>query len=139
MVKLKRIELRDKTWADERGWGINPLEAAGLSKESLGNLHVVSIRPGHLRGNHYHTTAHEWLLTCGGPAKIYWRSGHTESISEVLVNGQEPLLFEIPPNVEHAIVNQAKENIYLLSFHNAKIYDTVRCTSLVNATEIRNK
>lgn len=50
MADVRRVELRETTWHDHRGWGINTLEAAGLSRESLGNLHVVSIKPGTIRG-----------------------------------------------------------------------------------------
>jgi len=139
MASLKRVELRETTWRDDRGWGINPLEAAGLSRESLGNLHVVSIKPGTIRGNHYHTSATEWILVCGGPAKVVWRSGDEDFIHEALVRKAEPALFEIPPNVEHAVLNNSKGDIYLISFSDSYERGTVRCSSLFESIEGKGK
>jgi dTDP-4-dehydrorhamnose 3,5-epimerase-like enzyme len=139
MASMKRVELRETTWKDDRGWGINPLEAAGLSRESLGNLHVVSIEPGAIRGNHYHTSATEWILICSGPAKVVWRSRDADSIHETLVSGTEPALFEIPPNVGHAVLNNSKGYVYLISFSDSYERGTVRCSSLFDSIEGKGK
>jgi len=133
MADVKRVELRGNGWMNDRGWGANPLEAAGLSREHLGNLHVVSIKPGTIRGNHYHTSATEWILLCGGPAKIAWRSGDENSIHETNISGTEPALFEIPQNVEHAVLNNSKGDIYLVSFSNSYKRGTVRCPPLLES------
>jgi hypothetical protein len=50
MAEVKRIEAEAGSWGDDRGWGMNPLEAAALLSKALGNLHVVSIKPGCVRG-----------------------------------------------------------------------------------------
>lgn len=139
MADVRRVELRETTWHDHRGWGINPLEAAGLSRESLGNLHVVSIKPGTIRGNHYHSRATEWMLVCGGPAKVVWRSADDDSIREALVSEAELVLFEIPPNVKHAVINNSKGDIYVLSFSNSYDRGTVPCPSLFESIEEKGK
>ncbi len=132
MNGIRRIDLKEKTWRDERGWGINPLEAAGLPGKSLGNFHTVSITPGSVRGNHSHTGATEWLLVCGGPAKIAWRSGKEDSIHEILVGKDEPSLFIIPPLVEHAVLNASQDDIVVLSFSNDLERKTFPCPPLFN-------
>lgn len=132
MSEVKRVDLQGYIWSDERGWGVNPLKAIGISGEAPGDFHLVSMRPGAIRGNHYHTNASEWLLFCGGPAKIAWRSAADGSIREENIRGDEPVLFEIPPRIEHAAVNLSSSDIYLLSFSNSPEPHTVRCSPLIS-------
>lgn len=126
MYQVRRIDLKGNVWKDERGWGISPIEAVGIQRDSLGSIHITLIKPGCKRGNHYHTNSIEWLLIFGGSAKFYWRSYKENSIHEELINDTEPALFEIQPNVEHTILNYSKGNIYLMAFSNSNKRDTVR-------------
>ncbi len=125
MAIMKQIELQDTIWEDDRGWGIDPIRSVGISKESLGDMHLVSIKPGAVRGNHYHAKAIEWILVLAGQVKIVWRSLNEDSIHEVTVNS-EPAMFEFPPNVEHAVLNVSDMDAYLLSFSNSYERGTVR-------------
>ena len=130
MGNIKRVDLHEYSWSDERGWGLNPLKAAGLSMDGFGELHVVSMVPGAIRGNHYHSNATEWLLVCGGPAKIAWRSPEDNSICEETICENKPVLFEIPPRIEHAVLNLSSNDIYLVSFSDSAEPDVVRCAPL---------
>lgn len=131
MIEVKRIGLRDDVWSDERGWGVNPLEAAGFLREPLGDYHVVSIKPGAVRGNHSHSNATEWMLVFGGLAKVVWRSAETRSIHETTTAATGPELFEVPPGVEHAVLNCSEQDIYLVSFSNSNDRETERCSALL--------
>lgn len=111
MEKIRRIPIGDKAWTDARGWVLNPLPLAGLQEKPLGNLHVASMQPGAVRGNHAHGSAAEWLLFCGGPAALI--TGE----EEILVSGTEPALFEIPAGLPHAIVNRSGREIFLVVFY----------------------
>lgn len=130
MADVERIELPEPTVSDERGWRITPLEAADVVGASLGDLHVVSLRPGIIRGNHYHANDTEWLLIWGGPAELAWRSRGEDSIQKTVVGETEPALFKIPRNVEHAVLNICQGDIYVLSFNDAYERGTVSCPSL---------
>ncbi len=130
MRQIKKVNLERHRWGDERGWGVNPLEAASFEGAAPGNLHIVSMNPGATRGNHHHTKTTEWLLICGGPARFAWRSPEDNSIHNEIINGDEPLLVEIPPAVDHAVINVSEHVIYLLSISDSAERDTVRCTSL---------
>ena len=126
MPVVKRIDMIKKTHNDERGWVANPLEVAGIPSEILSSLHIASIQPGCVRGNHYHTHATEWLLTFGGNAKFYWRLMDKEAIHEEVISGADPVLFEIPPNVAHAILNDSEAEIFIMAFRNAPDPDTIQ-------------
>ncbi|MBE9546887.1 MAG: hypothetical protein IMF10_05260 [Proteobacteria bacterium] len=131
MSYVKQLKLKHFILRDERGWAINPFEVADLLGESAGNLHVVSMKPGAIRGNHYHPDATEWLLFCEGPAKLVWRSRGDDSIHEYLIEGEEPALFEIPPGFEHAVKNISDDAIYLMAFYDTHDPATVGCSPLV--------
>ena len=117
MTEPKQIDLTELQRNDERGWSLNPILASGLAADRMGNLHVVSVRPGTARGNHYHNDATEWLLLFAGPATILWRSPTQPEPQELDLKEGGPWLFEIPALVEHAIVNRADSDCYLLAFH----------------------
>ncbi|MDY7034497.1 MAG: cupin domain-containing protein [Thermodesulfobacteriota bacterium] len=135
MAHFKRIEPGTFGWQDDRGWGIRPFNAIDPSLKSSLNLHVVSMKPGSVRGNHCHTTGTEWLLVCGGPATIAWRKINEDESGETVVNGQEPAFFEIPPNVAHAVLNTSDEEIYLVAMDDAHEADTVRFSTLLEPIE----
>jgi quercetin dioxygenase-like cupin family protein len=118
MAKIRSVAIGEKAWKDARGWVLNPLPLAGLEGKTLGNLHVASMQPGAVRGNHAHDSASEWLLFCGGPAALI------TGVEEILVGGGEPELFEIPAGLPHAIVNRADREIFLVVFYEEKDLDT---------------
>jgi len=118
MERIRRIDIGEKAWTDARGWVTNPLALAGLEGRTLGNLHVASMKPGAVRGNHAHGTAEEWLLFCGGPASLIAGS------EEIRVGGGEPELFAIPAGLPHAIVNRSDKEIFLVVFYAEKELQT---------------
>ena len=124
MAKIRRVAIGEKAWKDVRGWVLNPLPLAGLEGRPLGNLHVASMQPGAIRGNHVHGTAAEWLLFCGGPAVLLAGTEGDLGAEELLVSGGEPELFEIPAGLPHAIVNRSEREIFLVVFYEEKVLDT---------------
>jgi uncharacterized RmlC-like cupin family protein len=124
MAKIRRVAIGDKAWKDVRGWVLNPLPLAGLEGRPLGNLHVVSMQPGAIRGNHVHGTAAEWLLFCGGPAVLLAGTEGDLGAEQIPISGGEPELFEIPAGLPHAIVNRSEREIFLVVFYEEKDLDT---------------
>jgi uncharacterized RmlC-like cupin family protein len=118
MAKVRRVAIGEKAWKDARGWVLNPLPLTGLEGKPLGNLHVASMQPGAVRGNHAHASAAEWLLFCGGPASLI------AGPEEIHVVGGEPELFEIPAGLPHAIVNRSDREIFLVVFYEEKELQT---------------
>jgi oxalate decarboxylase/phosphoglucose isomerase-like protein (cupin superfamily) len=130
MDAVKKIDIEDTMWRDERGWGLNPFTASDFIPEGPCDIHVVSMKPGAVRGNHYHTVGTEWMLICGGPARILLRSKKEGQVEAMVADGRTPLLIEIPAHVEHAVRNESTERIYLVVFSDVPAPEAVRCSSL---------
>ena len=131
MAEPRQVDLTGLQRDDHRGWSLNPILASGLAASSIGNLHVVSIKPGTSRGNHVHRDATEWLLVFGGAATIIWRSPAQPTPKKLHLDGPRPRLFEVPPKVEHSILNASKEDMYLVAFYDQPDPDTESCPTLV--------
>jgi dTDP-4-dehydrorhamnose 3,5-epimerase-like enzyme len=129
-MKLKRIDIDSHAKSDPRGWSINLLAASGVPEDCLGNLHTASLNPGSVRGNHYHEESTEWLLVFGGPSKVSYREVGGETIEMEVIEDPRPVLFEIPPNTEHAVLNASNVNVYIMVFRNTREADTRPCSSL---------
>ncbi|MEQ8329486.1 MAG: hypothetical protein RH859_03390 [Longimicrobiales bacterium] len=92
----------DHLWGDARGWGLRPLEAAGVAPERLAEMHVVSVEPGAVRGNHRHPATTEWMLVFGAPADVASRTPDGP-VEVERVDGGAPALLEFGPGVAHAV------------------------------------
>lgn len=102
---------------------------------SVGELHVVTIQPGAMRGNHVHTATREavivetddqWLLLYQMPGVPIVRNVMTESLILVL----------IPAGVAHAFVNTGGSKMRLHCFMDqppdSKKPDVDRCQLITN-------
>jgi len=138
MDAVKQVELKNHIWRDERGWGVNPFEALGISERLRGSMHLVSLKPGTVRGNHCHTNATEWILVFGGTAKIVWKTGKAGAVNQISVGDSDPALLEIPPDVEHAVVNDSGSDIYLAVFYDTPEPETLHCPAMVDPPGKKN-
>ena len=110
---LRRLTF--ESWEDARGWGMRPMEAAGLLGGAAGNVHVVSLTPGAVRGNHLHD-APEWVVLFGGEMEVHHRSSPTGPLQVEKLAGSKPVLLEIPAGVPHAFINTGSGMAYLMAF-----------------------
>ena len=103
-----------KALRQERGWSIEPVTSALLTTGGVGNIHLVSLEPGTIRGNHVHAKQSEWVVTFGGEctAAALDAEGRRE---ERTFGPDELVLIEIPPGVPHAFKNTGRETGYLLA------------------------
>ncbi|MHC4779473.1 MAG: polysaccharide biosynthesis C-terminal domain-containing protein [Planctomycetota bacterium] len=133
---MRRVELSGRAQPDARGWFVEPLVSIAKQEADIGNLHMVSLKPGAVRGNHYHEKSTEWLMSFGGPAKLVWRELGGEGRQIEIVEGPDPVLFEIPARTEHAIQNASNTDIYLLCFRDSGEDDRVDVTDLFEDAEV---
>lgn len=113
---------------DERGWVLRPIYTAKgdfvprNDDEGLGdvsNLHIVSMLPGTVRGNHFHSHQREFLLIMGGKVEVAWQEpGETERHVKILET-RDPVILRVPPNTIHAVKNISEEIIYVVCYSRA--------------------
>lgn len=112
-VEVVELELHE----DERGWVVHPVQSDLLKSGQLSNLHVPSIKPGKIRGNHYHQNLFEYALILSGPCKAFFFDNDTGEKWEVTVSKNKPMLFKISPQTTHAFKNIGQEDIYLICYN----------------------
>ncbi|MFA4901665.1 MAG: cupin domain-containing protein [Desulfobaccales bacterium] len=118
MVTVQFIDLSGEIHADTRGMSYFPWQGRLQAPEDLSKtFHLVSIRPGHSRGNHYHPGHAEWLYPFHGIGSLIWEVDPGQ-VQERLISGDSTLIY-IPPGIAHALKNPGSEILYLLAWREA--------------------
>lgn len=108
--KIKKLEVH----SDKRGWLVELLKANELEKP-VKQIHITSIKPGYIRGNHYHSKRMEWFFIVAGKAKLSLQDIKTKEKICFKLSSKEPKVITIFPNISHAVKNIGKEMAYLVS------------------------
>jgi dTDP-4-dehydrorhamnose 3,5-epimerase-like enzyme len=118
MHSIKIISLPQYLRREPKGWSFTPFKDPDLTDKidiDWTTFHTVSMEPGTIRGNHFHSQATEWLLFCGGPVLLAWQDPDSETIKKIGIKDNETLVI-IPPGVKHAIKNVGNQVLYLIAF-----------------------
>ena len=89
-----------KAHADHRG-SFTELFRTG----DRGQISVNVIKPGIVKGNHWHHTKNEKFIAVSGRGVIRLRSVHEARVLEYFVSGEKPEAVDIPPGYTHNIEN----------------------------------
>jgi len=84
---------------DERGWVAWPVSENLLQGNKVSNVHMPLLKPGAIRGNHYHAHAFEYVFVFSGPCKARFSDPKTGETMEITVTDKEPKLFKISPHI----------------------------------------
>lgn len=111
--KIQIIEVRDS--GDTRGPSFSiPAEALNFVRE-LGDVHVVSAKPGAIRGNHLHLRRREALLVLPGANwSLHWGEGQSSGAEHRDFDGSRAILMLVPPGVAHAMRNDGDTDLWLV-------------------------
>jgi dTDP-4-dehydrorhamnose 3,5-epimerase-like enzyme len=106
----------DDQGADERGESysvpLGYLELLGAPKD----VHVASIRPGHVRGNHYHVERHELIMVLPHDAwSLHWDAGADTQVSTRVFQEVRAVAIAIPTYCSHAIRNDGQTLLWLIA------------------------
>ena len=115
MAAVQFIDLSGEIHADTRGMSYFPWQGGLQAPKDLSRtFHLISIRPGHIRGNHYHPGHAEWLYPFHGIGILIWEEAHSQA-QERAISGDSTLI-HIPPGIAHAVKNPGPEILYLLAW-----------------------
>ena len=99
---------------DDRGFVVKLFEGHHLN--DIYNIHLVSLNPGAIRGNHFHPRQTEYIYVLGNQGKLVTVDIVTDKRSEKIVDGRNCSFVIVPQKVAHAIKNISTEKMYLLCY-----------------------
>lgn len=114
------MDLGDSWHQDERGFVFFPFQnlPAGFPLEEMcTSIHIISIEPGHIRGQHRHPGKTEWLLLIHGTGRLFWRPADGQ-VQERLLFAPHTLVV-IPQGVPHTLRNEGSGSLYLFAWRAA--------------------
>jgi len=136
MDKVERIEIR--LLRDDRGWVAWPVAEIDLQHLGLSRFHVPCLKPGAVRGNHYHQNSIEFAFILSGPCRALFEDNETGEQQEVMVEGIAPVLFKIAPRVTHAFKNEASMTYSFCAMSSKQTASTKRISAEKPFSECRN-
>ena len=126
IIQVKEIEF----YQDDRGWCIRPISDDDIKDGIISDIHMVSMKPGAIRGNHYHVNKTEHILIIGSTCRVLVVDNNTKEREGKILENNEKDLFVIPPGVTHAIENIGNDASYLFCFSHVK--DGLKDSDVVN-------
>ncbi|AEJ18687.1 NAD-dependent epimerase/dehydratase family protein [Gracilinema caldarium] len=93
-----------------------------IKTKNSGQIFVSRTLPGITRGNHYHDTKVEKFCVLDGKASIKLRHIITNELHEIIVDGHECKIIDIPPGWTHSITNIGTTDLLTLFWAN-EIFD----------------
>ncbi len=106
---------------DERGCSFSMPDAWNRFLAALADLHVTTIRPGHVRGNHYHARHKEILIVIHSDRwSFHWDSGAGTTVQHRPFTGTGAALIEISPLASHAVSNTGERDLLVAGMSDAR-------------------
>jgi len=110
-VIIKKLEKK----IDERGFVLEILRSEQVNS-LFGQIYISTVKPGRIKGNHYHKRKKEWYCVIRGSVKVHLYDMRSNERKEVLLNADNPILLQINPGICHAIENNGEEEAWVLSY-----------------------
>ncbi|GAX62332.1 dTDP-4-dehydrorhamnose 3,5-epimerase and related enzymes [Candidatus Scalindua japonica] len=126
IIQIKNIEF----YQDDRGWCIRPITDDDIKNDKISDIHMVSMKPGAVRGNHYHINKTENILIIGSTCRLLVVDNNTNEKEEKIIENSDKKLFIIPPEVTHAIENIGNETSFLLCF--SEVHGSLKNQDMIN-------
>ncbi|HET7435665.1 MAG TPA: DUF429 domain-containing protein [Thermoanaerobaculia bacterium] len=92
---------------------------------SIGDCHVATIRPGAVRGNHFHEQRREILVVLyTAPWTLLWDEGEGTPVQSQTFTGSGAVLMEADPLCAHAVRNDGSAELQIFSLGDKHFTDT---------------
>jgi dTDP-4-dehydrorhamnose 3,5-epimerase-like enzyme len=110
-IKITKLERK----VDERGFVLEVLRSEQV-KAPFGQIFISTVKPGKVKGNHYHKRKKEWYFVVKGKVVVHFVDVATGEKKDVSLDEKNPELLWINPGVSHAITNEGKEEAVILAY-----------------------
>ena len=99
---------------DQRGSSFTVPEAWSRFLSSIHDLHLMTLKPNYVRGNHYHARRREILLILHWDTwSFHWDTGEGTAPELRTFNGSGVVLIEVEPQASHAVVNRGLRDLVI--------------------------
>ncbi len=99
----------------DRGWLLQLMPIIQPYLDDINDIHIVTLEPGIVRGNHYHRQGTEVLIPLSDQMTIAWQEGDTKT---EVASKDGNTIFIFPPEVPHAIRNDSPITARLIAIGN---------------------
>jgi dTDP-4-dehydrorhamnose 3,5-epimerase-like enzyme len=108
-------------YGDSRGASFSAppayLDFLGATKD----LHIAAIRPGCVRGNHFHAERREVIVVVHDDAwSLHWDTGEGTQVSSRAFEGAGAVAVALPPHAAHAIRNDGAALLWIFASTNGR-------------------
>lgn len=117
MAKPKIRITRISDGGDVRGNSFGLPDSAAALGESVRDLHVMTLRPSYIRGNHFHEEKHERLFVMFTDKwSLHWDSGPDTLVTCREFRGKGAVLLQVDPFSSHAIRNDGMSDLVIIGW-----------------------
>jgi len=112
-----------KNNGDHRGLSFTAPPEALSFVGRMADVHLASIKPGALRGNHYHLRRREAIVVLPGTRwSLHWDEGQNSTAQHREFDGGSAVLLLISPDASHAMRNDGENILWFLAI-SSEAYD----------------
>lgn len=120
-MKIEITEL--KNGGDARGFSFTAPADALAFVGRMADVHLASVKPGAVRGNHYHLRRREAIVVLPGTCwSVHWDEGEGSAAEHRSFDGNSAVLILVSPGASHAVRNDGDGLIWLVAI-SSETYD----------------
>jgi oxalate decarboxylase/phosphoglucose isomerase-like protein (cupin superfamily) len=102
--------------SDERGVSFSLLSEVLDMMDKVRDVHIASVRPGAIRGNHYHSVKTEVITVAYFDAwSFYWDTGEGTEVRRRRFAGTGAVAAIVPLAWSHAVKNEGASDLWLFN------------------------
>jgi oxalate decarboxylase/phosphoglucose isomerase-like protein (cupin superfamily) len=85
---------------------------------AFGEIYMVTVRPGHSRGGHYHPRANEWFTVLRGSARAVLTDPISGEQRTVQLSALDPAMIFVPAGTAHSFTNtgEGSADLWILAY-----------------------
>ncbi|HUR82208.1 MAG TPA: DUF429 domain-containing protein [Thermoanaerobaculia bacterium] len=92
---------------------------------NVAECHVATVRPGAIRGNHFHLQRTEVLVIMYADRwTLLWDEGEGTTVQQRAYEGSGAVVLEAPPRTAHTVRNDGAHDLHIISLNDTRETDT---------------
>jgi dTDP-4-dehydrorhamnose 3,5-epimerase-like enzyme len=102
--------------SDERGMSYSILSDVLTTMDNVLDVHIASVQPGAVRGNHFHCVKTELITVVHRDAwSFYWDTGQGTEVHRRQFDGTGAVAVTVPHEWSHAVKNEGANELWLFN------------------------